>query len=70
VAAEYILKWLPAGTHDWKKFFKPSELAAHIEANGLEVTDVRGLVYTPITRQFSLSKSDMDVNYLLAASKP
>jgi len=69
VAAEYILKWLPAGTHDWKKFLKPSELAAHIETHGLEVTDVRGLIYNPLSRDFSLSKSDIAVNYLLTAVK-
>jgi 2-polyprenyl-6-hydroxyphenyl methylase / 3-demethylubiquinone-9 3-methyltransferase len=69
VAAEYVLRWLPAGTHDWKKFLKPSELAAHIEAQGLEVTDLRGLIYNPLSRDFSLSKSDIDVNYLLTATK-
>lgn len=70
VAAEYVLRWLPAGTHDWKKFLKPSELAAHLDAEGLETTDVRGLNYNPLTRDFSLTKSDIEVNYLLSASKP
>lgn len=69
VAAEYVLRWLPAGTHDWKKFLKPSELAHGLEKNGLKVTDVRGLIYSPFTRDFSLSKSDLDVNYLLTAVK-
>jgi 2-polyprenyl-6-hydroxyphenyl methylase/3-demethylubiquinone-9 3-methyltransferase len=69
VAAEYVLRWLPAGTHDWKKFLRPSELAAHLDAQGLEVNDIRGLVYNPLTRDFSLSKSDIEVNYLLTASK-
>jgi 2-polyprenyl-6-hydroxyphenyl methylase/3-demethylubiquinone-9 3-methyltransferase len=69
VAAEYILRWLPAGTHDWRKFMKPSQVAALLEKNGMEVTDVRGLVYNPLTRVFSLSKTDLDVNYLLTAVK-
>ncbi len=69
VAAEYILRWLPPGTHDWKKFLKPSEMARHIEACGLDVTDVRGLVFNPLNRQFGLSKTDIEVNYLLTAIK-
>lgn len=67
VAAEYILRWLPAGTHDWKKFLKPSEIAHRLEKHGFETTDVRGLIYNPLTRGFSLSASDLDVNYLLTA---
>ena len=69
IAAEYILRWLPVGTHDWKKFLKPSELAAHITANGLDITDVCGMTYSPATRRFALSKSDVSVNYLLTAVK-
>lgn len=69
VAAEYILRWLPAGTHDWKKFMKPSELAKAMEKNGLEVTDVRGLVFNPLTGVFSLSREDIAVNYLMTAKK-
>lgn len=67
VAAEYILRWLPAGTHDWRRFMKPSEAALLLEKNGMEVTDVRGLVYSPLARAFSLSASDIGVNYLLTA---
>jgi 2-polyprenyl-6-hydroxyphenyl methylase/3-demethylubiquinone-9 3-methyltransferase len=69
VAAEYILKWLPAGTHDWRKFMKPSEIARLLEKNRMTVTDVRGLVYNPLTQAFSLSTSDLAVNYLLTAVK-
>ena len=69
VAAEHILRWVPTGTHDWKKFLKPSELQREIEPHGLEVTDVRGLIYSPLTRDFSLSARDLDVNYLLTAVK-
>lgn len=69
VAAEHILRWLPPGTHDWKKFQKPSELAKHLRAGGLEVTDVRGLIYNPLSREFSLDAEDLNVNYLLTAIK-
>jgi len=69
VAAEYILRWLPTGTHNWKKFLKPSEIATPLARSGLKVTDVRGLVYNPLTRQFSLSADDLDVNYFLTAVK-
>lgn len=69
VAAEYILRWLPAGTHDWKKFLKPSEVAAPLVAAGLQLTDVRGLVYHPLSDTFALSADDLDVNYFVTAVK-
>jgi 2-polyprenyl-6-hydroxyphenyl methylase/3-demethylubiquinone-9 3-methyltransferase len=69
VAAEYVLRWLPAGTHDWKKFLKPSELAKELAPHGLETTDLRGLIYNPVTRDFALDAEDIGVNYLLAAVK-
>lgn len=67
VAAEYILRWLPRGTHEWKKFVKPSELARPLKEHGLTVTDISGLIYNPLTRQFSISETDIDVNYLMVA---
>lgn len=69
VAAEYILRWLPAGTHDWQKFLKPSEVAAPLTTAGLTLTDVRGLVYHPLSDTFSLSTDDLDVNYFVTAVK-
>jgi len=69
VAAEYILRWLPAGTHDWKKFLKPSELARLVRAHGLEFTDLQGMTYNPFKDAWSLSKTDLDVNYLAFAEK-
>jgi 2-polyprenyl-6-hydroxyphenyl methylase/3-demethylubiquinone-9 3-methyltransferase len=69
VAAEYILRWLPAGTHDWKKFVRPSEIAQRLEDNGFRVTDIQGLVFNPLSRAFSMSKTDTDVNYFLTAVK-
>lgn len=67
--AEYVLRWVPTGTHDWKKFLKPSEVAAPLTAAGLDVTDVTGLVYDPLRRAFGLSARDLDVNYLMTAVK-
>lgn len=69
VAAEYLLRWVPRGTHTWKKFIRPSELAAFCRAAGLTPGDVTGLVFAPLKNGFSLSKSDLDVNYLLCAKK-
>jgi 2-polyprenyl-6-hydroxyphenyl methylase/3-demethylubiquinone-9 3-methyltransferase len=69
VAAEYILRWVPRGTHEWRKFLKPSELAEHLERNGLKPLDVTGLVYSPLSLEFSLSKTDLGVNYFLTAVK-
>lgn len=67
VAAEYMLRWLPVGTHDWKKFLKPSELARELEDNGMTVTDACGLIYNPMTQQFGLDREDLSVNYLMTA---
>ncbi len=69
VAAEYILRWVPVGTHDWKKFVRPSELAKPLVQAGLAVTDISGLVYNPLSRAFSISKTDIGVNYFLTAIK-
>jgi 2-polyprenyl-6-hydroxyphenyl methylase/3-demethylubiquinone-9 3-methyltransferase len=69
VAAEYILRWLPRGTHDWKKFVKPSELARMAQAENLKISDITGLVYNPFLDHFSLSNNDIDVNYFMAAEK-
>ena len=68
-AAEYVLRWLPIGTHDWKKFFKPSELARLVRPYGLEFTDLKGIVYNPLKDTWSLSAKDLDVNYLALAEK-
>jgi 2-polyprenyl-6-hydroxyphenyl methylase/3-demethylubiquinone-9 3-methyltransferase len=68
VGAEYILGWLPKGTHQWDRFVTPQELAAAIEAGGLSVINRRGAVYNPITAQWLLA-GDMSVNYMLAAER-
>lgn len=69
VAAEYILRWVPRGTHSWRKFIKPSELVRAMRAAGLTPLDVKGLVYEPLKGDFSLSQHDIDVNYFITASK-
>ncbi|MEA1677307.1 bifunctional 2-polyprenyl-6-hydroxyphenol methylase/3-demethylubiquinol 3-O-methyltransferase UbiG [Nitrospirillum sp. BR 11163] len=69
IGAEYVLRWLPRGTHDWRKFLKPSELAAGLRATGLTVREVMGLIYSPFNDTFRLDPRDLDVNYLLWASR-
>ena len=63
IGAEYILRWLPVGTHDWRKFVRPSELAAGLKDHGVEITDLKGMTYAPIERDWRLSQN-LDVNYL------
>ncbi|MBN8966898.1 MAG: bifunctional 2-polyprenyl-6-hydroxyphenol methylase/3-demethylubiquinol 3-O-methyltransferase UbiG [Rhizobiales bacterium] len=66
VGAEYILRWLPRGTHQWDKFVTPAELTHHLSRNKLAVTEEAGVVYNPLADRWSLS-SDMDVNYMVIA---
>jgi 2-polyprenyl-6-hydroxyphenyl methylase/3-demethylubiquinone-9 3-methyltransferase len=68
VGAEYVLRWVPRGTHQWDKFVKPEELETAIEAAGLQVIGERGVIYNPLADRWQLS-SDMDVNYMLAAAR-
>lgn len=68
VGAEYVLRWLPRGTHQWDKFVRPEELEAAIEDSGLNVIGERGVIYNPLADRWQLS-SDMDVNYMLAAAR-
>lgn len=65
IAAEYILGWVPRGTHDWKKFVKPSEIAAYARKSNLTPHNVTGLIFNPLKNQFELSDTDLDVNYLI-----
>ena len=69
IAAEYLLRWVPRGTHDWKKFLKPSEISRHLQESDFKVADVTGLVYRPLSRDFALSKTDLDVNYFLTTTR-
>lgn len=69
--AEYVLGWLPRGTHDWRKFLKPSEVARSLRASELDVREIVGVVYSPLSRTWSLNRADLDVNYMLyATSRP
>ncbi|WP_374309572.1 bifunctional 2-polyprenyl-6-hydroxyphenol methylase/3-demethylubiquinol 3-O-methyltransferase UbiG [Methylocella sp.] len=68
VGAEYVLGWAPRGTHDWRKFLTPRELARALERAGTQVFDEAGVVYDPLARRWRLA-DDMDVNYMLAARK-
>ncbi|GAP33653.1 3-demethylubiquinone-9 3-methyltransferase [Piscinibacter sakaiensis] len=68
VGAEYVLKLLPRGTHEWARFIRPSELNAACRAAGLEPAGNRGLEYNPLTRRYWLS-DDTSVNYLLACRR-
>jgi 2-polyprenyl-6-hydroxyphenyl methylase/3-demethylubiquinone-9 3-methyltransferase len=69
VGAEYILRWLPRGTHDWEKFVTPEELGAAIERSGLALGEGTGVIYNPLSDRWSAGR-DMDVNYMLAAQRP
>lgn len=70
IGAEYVLKMLPKGTHDFAKFIKPSELTSWVRDACLELQDITGLLYNPITKNYKLSQNDVDVNYMISAKKP
>ncbi len=67
LGAEYILNMIPRGTHDYKNFIKPSELASAVRASQMEVIDITGMTYNPLTRHYRLGR-DVDVNYLMHCS--
>jgi 2-polyprenyl-6-hydroxyphenyl methylase/3-demethylubiquinone-9 3-methyltransferase len=69
VGAEYLLKMLPQGTHEYAKMIRPSELAAYCRRAGLDLQQTRGLEYNPLTQRYSLS-ADTGVNYMFAAQRP
>src|SRR6056297_3636864 len=70
VGAEYVMRWLPKGTHEWKKFITPDELYALLEQAGLTPVDRKGFVFNPINWSWSLSSRDLSVNYVTASTKP
>lgn len=65
IAAELILRWVPQGTHSWKKFVKPSELTKMLRDNGAFAKDLCGMTYNPFAKKFTLDKNKVDVNYFL-----
>ena len=66
VGAEYVLKMLPKGTHEWKKFIRPSEMSDYLRHAGLDVSELTGMTYNPLTKDYKLGR-DVDVNYLMHA---
>jgi len=69
VAAEHVLRWLPRGTHDWKKFLKPSELAAGLRRHGVAVKDLKGMTYDLARDEWRIT-GDLGVNYMAYAGMP
>lgn len=70
VGAEYVMRWLPKGTHDWSKFITPDELFAMIETAGLTPVDRKGFKFNPLFFTWSISDRDLSVNYVTASVKP
>ena len=68
IGAEYILRWLPIGTHDWNKFIKPEELEGHLSKEKFSTVDIKGLQFNPITRKWKRSE-DLSVNYIICSFK-
>jgi 2-polyprenyl-6-hydroxyphenyl methylase/3-demethylubiquinone-9 3-methyltransferase len=68
VGAEYVLRWLPRGTHSWDKFVTPDELESAMERHGLRAIDETGVIYNLLADRWQLS-TDMDVNYMVTAEK-
>ena len=68
VGAEYILRWLPVGTHQWQRFVTPSELASALSAAGLALTGTEGLIYDPFSDEWRLG-TDTDVNFFATATR-
>ncbi len=65
IGAEYLLRWLPRGTHDWRRFLRPSELAGLVRSHGLLLADAVGVVYSPLADKWRLAGDDLDVNYMM-----
>ena len=70
IGVEYVLRMLPKGTHEYSKFIRPSELGQWVREAGLEIDQMTGLLYNPITKTYKLNEQDVDVNYMVCARKP
>ena len=70
IGAEWIMRWLPKGTHDWAKFIQPDELRAMITRGGLDPVDSKGFVFNPVSWQWTISDRDLSVNYVTASIRP
>lgn len=64
-AAEYVLRWVPAGTHDWKKFLKPSEINSLTDKNGFNLSDMTGFSYNLLKDEWKRNKTDLEINYAM-----
>ncbi|MBI1326767.1 MAG: bifunctional 2-polyprenyl-6-hydroxyphenol methylase/3-demethylubiquinol 3-O-methyltransferase UbiG [Alphaproteobacteria bacterium] len=69
VGAEHILGLVPKGTHNWKQFIPPAEIAAFLRENGFELMDLKGITMNPVDNSFALSDRDLSVNYILSAKR-
>ena len=69
IGAEYVMRWLPKGTHDWRKFITPDELFQLIEQSGLTPVDRKGFKFNPVTWKWRISAKDLSVNYVTASIK-
>jgi 2-polyprenyl-6-hydroxyphenyl methylase / 3-demethylubiquinone-9 3-methyltransferase len=65
LGAEYLLRWLPPGTHDWRRFLRPSEIAGALRPQGLALAEAIGVVYSPLADKWRLAAGDLDVNYMM-----
>jgi 2-polyprenyl-6-hydroxyphenyl methylase / 3-demethylubiquinone-9 3-methyltransferase len=70
LGAEYVMRWLPKGTHEWHKFITPDELCALLENAGLTPIDRKGMIFNPLFWTWSMSDRDLSVNYVTASTKP
>ena len=70
IGVEYVLRMLPKGTHEYSKFIRPSELGQWNREAGLDIDQMTGLLYNPITKTYKLDQRDVDVNYMICARKP
>jgi len=68
IGAEYVLRWLPPGTHDWNRFIAPADLRRMLEESGLNPLKTQGVEFSPLAWDWRLS-SDVDVNYMIVASR-
>jgi 2-polyprenyl-6-hydroxyphenyl methylase/3-demethylubiquinone-9 3-methyltransferase len=68
VGAEYVLRWLPRGTHQWNKLVTPGEIKRRLAKNGLRLVDEAGVIYNPLSDRWQLA-ADMDVNYMVVTSR-
>ena len=70
IGAEHVMRWLPKGTHEWNKFVTPDELAELTKNAGLDPVERAGFTFNPVKWDWSISESDLSVNYVIASRKP